>query len=91
MKKINLKINVIMLLWIIPLTGCASSLKQLPSLKNRALRIDDESPQFKYQYEKCKGKLFWKKCWIETEYYDFTKKEVRNKLKNMGFKLKVTK
>jgi len=46
---------------------------------------------FKYQYETCTGKLFWKKCKIETEYYDYTDKAVREKLKHMGFKLKVTK
>jgi hypothetical protein len=46
---------------------------------------------FKYQYEKCTGKLFWKKCKIETEYYDYSDRKIREKLKHMGFKLKVTK
>lgn len=86
MKKI-----AITLLWITSFQSCASSLKQLPRLENRALRIDSEKPGFKYQYQKCTGKLLWRKCHIETEYFDFTKKEIRNKLKNMGFKLKVTK
>lgn len=65
---------------------------QLPSLENRTLRIDEETPRFRYQYEKCNGK-WWplKKCWIETEYFDFTDKELRLKLKAMGFKLKVIK
>lgn len=72
-------------------TACASSLNHLPSLKNRALRIDTEKARFKYQYEKCTGKLFWKKCKIETEYFDFTDPVIRIKLKNIGFKLKVIK
>lgn len=91
MRRTKMKVNVIMLLWIMPLTSCATSLKQLPTLKNRSLRIDTEQPRFKYQYETCSGKLFWKKCKINTEFYDFTKKETRLKLNTMGFKLKVSK
>lgn len=85
-----MKMIAIMLLWTTSLTSCASSLTQLPSLKNRALRIDTEKIGFKYQHQVCKGKLLWKKCYIETEYYDFSDPQVRQKLKDMGFKLKVT-
>jgi hypothetical protein len=83
--------SVIMLLWITALTSCASSLRQLPSLKNRALRIDSVTPKFYYQWEKCTGKLWWRKCVMKREYYDFTDPAVRKKLKDMGFKLKIVK
>ena len=73
------------------LTSCASSLTQLPNLKNRALRIDADKAQFYYQWKSCKGKLWWKKCKMEREYYDFTDTSVRTKLKDMGFKLKIVK
>ena len=86
MKKI-----VIMLLWTISLTSCASSLMQSPTLENRSLRIDIEKIGFKYQHKECSGKLWWRKCWIVTDHYDFSDKKVREKLKLMGFKLKVTK
>ena len=82
--------SVIMLLWITASTSCASSLKQLPSLKNRALRIDTEQARFFYQWEVCTGKLLWKKCRMKQEYYDFTDPAVRKQLKDMGFKLKIT-
>lgn len=91
-KKIRKNLSRIMLLWTISLTSCASSLTQLPALKNRSLRIDVEKAQFLYQYQKCKRRaLVFKKCWIETEYYDFNDKSMRQKLKDLGFKLKVTK
>jgi hypothetical protein len=61
----------------------------VPTLKNRALRIDTEASGFIYQYEVCSGFIF-KKCRIVTERYDFTNEETRVKLKDMGFKLKVT-
>jgi hypothetical protein len=78
-----------MLLWTISLTSCASSLKQLPPLEKRALRIDLDKAQFVYQYEKCKRKFIIKKCWIEKIYYDFTDPAIRKELKDKGFKLKV--
>lgn len=92
MKKTSLKIYVTMLLLTISTTGCASSLKQLPSLENRTLRIDPNNAGFLYQYEKCDGKIWpFKKCKLDVLRYDFTKKATREKLKNMGFKLKVLK
>jgi len=92
MNRRNLKTCAIMLLWITPLTGCASSLRQAPPLEKRALRIDVDQARFKYQVEKCKkfaGISY--KCRVEVEYYDFNKKETRQRLKDMGFKLKVVK
>jgi hypothetical protein len=86
-----MKTIAIMLLWTMPLTSCASSLKQLPTLKHRALRIDSEQARFYYQWEVCTGKLWWKKCRMEREYYDFTDKKQRGQLKTMGFKLKIVK
>lgn len=85
-------ISRIMLLWIIALPSCASSLTQLPSLVNRSLRIDVDGPEgFHYQHETCTGYLFWKKCKIVNTKTDFCgSREVRQQLKDIGFKLKVT-
>ena len=80
---------VIMLLWTTSLTSCASSLTQLPPLEKRALRIDKDKPRFLYQYEKCERKFIFKKCKMVTDYWDFTDPKIREKLKIMGFKLKV--
>lgn len=82
----------IMLLWIIALPSCASSLTQLPSLVNRSLRIDIDGPGgFEYQHEVCTGALLWKKCEIKEIKTDFCgSREVRKELRDKGFKLKVS-
>ena len=88
-----MKLLRILPLLIILNTSCASSLTQLPTLENRTLRIDEESGHLYYQYEKCAKKwiLGRRKCSLEREYYDLSVKEIRLKLKYMGFKLKVHK
>lgn len=83
------KTSATMLLWTISLTSCASSLKQLPPLEKRALRIDLDKSRFVYQYEQCKRRFIFKKCRLEKIYYDFTDPKVRKELKDKGFKLKV--
>ena len=69
-------------------TACASSLRQSPSLEQRKLRIDVERGDFKYQTTKCKGIWPFRKCWVETETYNFCEsREVRQRLDDMEFTL----
>lgn len=85
------KMSVIMLFWIISITSCASSLKQVPNLDSRKLRIDVEyDGGFEYQSEVCTGHLWWRDCKTVSEKTNFCgSKEVRKDLKARGFKLGV--
>lgn len=70
--------------------SCSSWAKpSVPKLRSRTLRISDKVTGFEYRY--CmKRSFFTKKCkkW-HVDYYDLSSPEVREKLKNMGFVLKV--
>jgi len=71
------------------LSSCASLAKPLLPLKSRTLYIDTEKAILYSTYKTCKGFIF-KKCKLNRIEYDFSKKDVRVKLKATGFKLKVT-
>lgn len=75
------------------LSACATAKTLIPKLSYRTLRISKKVPGFEYRY--CTKRTFWRnKCkdgkW-KIDYYDITKPEVREKLINMGFVLKVRK
>ena len=79
------------LVLIILISSCALLAKPLvPNLENRTLWIDESRTGFYYDY--CIDRSIFGKCkeW-KTDFYDFTIKEQRLKLKNMGFKLRVIK
>jgi len=83
----NKKIKNILLISFVFL-GC-SSVATVPKLELRTLRISKKVIGFEYRY--CvKHKFLSSKCKrYNTEYYDISKKEVRDKLLNMGFVLKI--
>tara|TARA_R110002051_G_scaffold242313_2_gene302698 strand:- start:5290 stop:5649 length:360 start_codon:yes stop_codon:yes gene_type:complete len=90
-RRTRMKIIAITLLWIISSTSCASSLTQLPSLKNRTLRFSKDGKSIIYQSEICKKKLLiFKKCRIgEVLNIPLTDTKKILELKTMGFKVKV--
>jgi hypothetical protein len=72
-------------------TACATSeLTRVPALEFRTLRISRDIVGFEYQWEECTAHFIWcTKKEMQKEYYDLTKKDVREKLINMGFVAKV--
>ena len=81
------------MLYLITLSlSCASSrLLGLPSLENRTLRISETIAGFEYQWEECDTKFIGicTKYKMVKETYDLNDIEVRKKLINMGFVLRV--
>lgn len=59
-----------------------------PKLEQRTLWLSEEIPGFFYHY--CVKESIFGNCKeYKTDYYDLTDVELRKKLKNMGFVLKV--
>ena len=81
------------MLFLITLSSSCASLAKVsvPKLELRTLRLSDKVAGFEYRYCK-KRKFFSGKCkkW-HTDYYDLKDPAVRDKLKAMGFVLKVRK
>lgn len=79
----------IMLLWIMLVYGCASSLIALPNLNNRNLEIDVEKAGFSYGYKKCyRNAIGIRKCKFVRDFYDFCNDEsVRKQLSDLDFVL----
>ena len=84
-----MKIRLILIIWILSVSSCASSARLLLPLESRKLHIDIEKAVFYSTYTKCTGRFF-KKCKLERIEYDYNDKAVRMKLKFVGFKLQVS-
>lgn len=84
-----MKIISTLILLTIFFTSCALLAKPLLPLKSRTLWIDPDKAVFFSTYKKCSGRFF-KKCRIVRIEYDFNDEKMRNKLRDIGFKLKVT-
>jgi len=71
--------------------------RQIPELQFRTLRISEKIAGFEYAYQECRKENisinnFWKKrikCRYIIEYFNLNDKNVKEKLKNMGFRAKV--
>lgn len=89
---ISQKVLGTMLLSIISaltLSSCATT-PVVPLLQNRTLEISSERPEAFYDYTVCVKKfVFCTKKELKRDTYDFNDKEVRQKLKDTGFKLQV--
>lgn len=88
----SLLVTVLMLFSITLSSSCASlALPSAPPLEERTLRLNAEFPGFEYSYFVC-DKTFLGVCTRKkrvTDFYDISTKEMRRKLIDMGFVLKV--
>lgn len=82
----------VMLSLTISNSSCASlPLDSPPRLENRTLRISPDFAGFEYQYKVCVSKFLGicTKKEMKVDKYDLTDPEMRKKLLDMGFVLKV--